>query len=120
MSFISTLTFIDVEIAEHFKSVVTVAHIYISVASSICPKAQSISYIYSKTISFRWDSFRGCLKTIVNGSEFAKGNNYRRHHEHFVGRFSRLFIVSAQPSEVFKPCKGSLHDPSFLGRDKLS
>lgn len=66
------------------------------------------------------EKIRGCLKTIVNGSEFAEGNNDSRNHEHFVGGFSRLLVISAQPSEVFKPCEGSLNDPSFPGRYKLT
>lgn len=61
-----------------------------------------------------------CLKTIVNGSELAEGNNDSRNHEHFVGGFCRLLVISAQFSEIFKPCEGSLHDPSFIGRDKLT
>lgn len=32
---------------------------------------------------------------IVNGSEFAEGYNNSRYHEHFVGGFCRLFVVSA-------------------------
>ena len=64
--------------------------------------------------------FRACLKTIVNRSEFSESNNNSCDHEHFVGRFCRFLVIPAQPSEVFKPCKCSLHDPSFLRRDKLT
>ena len=47
---------------------------------------------YNPKYDFR---LRGCLKTIVNGSEFAEGNNDSRNHEHFVGGFCSHFIVSA-------------------------
>ena len=32
---------------------------------------------------------------IVNGSEFTQGDDNSRNHEHFVGGFCRLFVVSA-------------------------
>ncbi len=38
---------------------------------------------------------RGCLKTIVKGSEFSECYDYGCDHEHFVGGFCRLFVVSA-------------------------
>ena len=78
------------------------------------------SYSFQNSISFLPAVFRGCLKTIVNGSEFSESDNDSCNHEHFVGRFRRFLVVSTQPSEVFKPCESPLHDPSFLGRDKLS
>ena len=40
-------------------------------------------------------SVRGCLKMIVNRGEFTEGDNNRRKHEHFVGRFCHHFVVSA-------------------------
>ena len=56
---------------------------------------KNLAMLYNKKAKLTGCFFRGCLKTIVNGSEFSECYDYGCDHEHFVGGFCRLFVVSA-------------------------
>ena len=57
---------------------------------------------------------------IVNRSQLSQGKYYSRHHEHLIGRSCRFLVITAESSEVIKPCKSTLDYPSFLGWHELS